>query len=202
MQYDLTASIRALRARMDDLLASRVLSSDEDWAGTIARAAAVQAASDDVMRAVVDDARRGGATWQRIGDALGVSRQAAFQRYGKPIDPRTGEPMDTPALADAAELASAAIDELIAGQWELVADRFDPAMSEALPVDALAAAWTQVIAVSGAYERRGPSRVLRAGDVTTTQTPLAMEAGDYIAHIAFRDDRSIAGLHILEEKNS
>lgn len=194
--------MRTLRARMDDLLASRVLSADRDWADTIARAGAVQTASDDVMRAVVDDARRSGVTWQGIGEALGVSRQAAFQRYGKPIDPRTGEPMGTPPLVDAAELASAAIDDLVAGRWELVVDRFDPAMRDALPVEALAAAWAHVIATSGAYERRGPSHVLRAGEVTTTQTPLSMEAGDYIAHLTFRDDRSIAGLHILEEKNS
>ena len=36
-----------------------------------------------------------GRTWQEIGDLLGVTRQAAFQRYGKPIDPRTGDVMST-----------------------------------------------------------------------------------------------------------
>lgn len=43
---------------------------------------------------------------------------------------------------------------------------------------------------------------LRAGDVTVTNTALWLEAGDYTARIAFRDDRTIAGLHIVDAKTS
>ena len=32
----------------------------------------------------VDDARDAGATWQAIGDALGMTRQAAHERFGDP----------------------------------------------------------------------------------------------------------------------
>ncbi|HEX5401854.1 MAG TPA: hypothetical protein VFX16_06090 [Pseudonocardiaceae bacterium] len=39
-------------------------------------------AMDDVQRATVQRARRAGRTWQEIGDLLGTSRQAAFQRFG------------------------------------------------------------------------------------------------------------------------
>jgi hypothetical protein len=38
---------------------------------------------------------------------------------------------------------------------------------------------------------------VRAGDFTITNTPLAFEAGDFVARITFRDDRTIAGLYIL-----
>jgi hypothetical protein len=38
----------------------------------------------------VQQARAAGRTWQEIGELLGVSRQAAFQRFGRPADPRTG----------------------------------------------------------------------------------------------------------------
>ncbi len=48
----------------------------------------------------------------------------------------------------------------------------------------------------------GEPEVTRAGDMTITNTPLALEAGDYTARIAFRDDRTIAGLHILERQTS
>lgn len=36
------------------------------------------------LRRVVEKARAAGATWADIGDALGVSRQAAFKRFGRP----------------------------------------------------------------------------------------------------------------------
>lgn len=39
---------------------------------------AARAALHDAVRAALDD----GATWSDIGDVLGVSRQAAFQRFG------------------------------------------------------------------------------------------------------------------------
>jgi len=187
---------------MEAFLASRVLTSSDDWAGSIERAVSMQAAADDVVRAVVQQARQNGATWQVVGDALGVSRQAAFQRYGKPMDPRTGEPMNTTPLPGAAELAASVIEDLVAGQWPRVAERFDPAMRDGLSEDALAAAWAQIVGLAGAFEEHGEPEVTRAGDVTITNTPLSLEAGDYTARIAFRDDRTIAGLHILERQAS
>jgi hypothetical protein len=198
----LTDAVRALRTRTQAFLASRVLTTDTDWAASIERALSIQAAADDVVRAVVQQARRDGATWQVIGDALGVSRQAAFQRYGTPIDPRTGEPMSTTPLPGAAELAASVIGDLAAGQWPRVTEQFDPAMRDGLSEDALAAAWAQIVGLSGAFEGHGEPEVARAGDVTVTNTPLAMEAGDYTARIAFRDDRTIAGLHILARETS
>lgn len=187
---------------MDALLAARVLANSDDWTASIGRAVSIQTAAEDVTRAVVGQARQEGATWQAVGDALGVSRQAAFQRYGKPTDPRTGEPMTSAPLPGAAELAVAIIDDLVSGRWVSIAEQFDPAMRDGLSEDALAAAWTQVVGLSGALESHGEPEVLRAGDVTVTNTALWMEAGDYTARIAFRDDRTIAGLHILEGEAS
>ncbi|WP_150251690.1 DUF3887 domain-containing protein [Nocardiopsis deserti] len=187
---------------MEAFLASRVLTRDDDWADSLGRAVSMRAAADDVVRAVVGQARQDGVTWQVIGDALGVSRQAAFQRYGRPIDPRTGEPMNTTPLPGAAELAASVIEDLASGRWSHVTERFDSTMRDGLSQDALAAAWAQIIGLSGAFEGRGEPEAARAGDVTVTNTPLSFEAGDYTARIAFRDDRTVAGLHILEGKPS
>ncbi|WP_433869252.1 DUF3887 domain-containing protein [Saccharopolyspora sp. CA-218241] len=110
--------------------------------------------------------------------------------------------MTSPPLPEAAQLAVAVIDDLASGQWPRIAEQFDPAMRDGLSEDALAAAWTQVVAMSGALESHGEPEVLRAGDVTVTNTALWLEAGDYTARIAFRDDRTIAGLHIMERKAS
>lgn len=55
------------------------------------KATAVQRVRDDArrlervesdLRAAVCRARDEGATWQELGDALGISRQAAQQRFG------------------------------------------------------------------------------------------------------------------------
>ena len=37
--------------------------------------------TERMVRAVVDDARDAGATWQQIGDALGIGQEAARKRY-------------------------------------------------------------------------------------------------------------------------
>lgn len=200
MQEDLTDALRALQTHTDALLASRILTATNDWAAPIGHAVSMQTAAEGVVRAVVQQARQNGATWQAIGDALGVSRQAAFQRYGKPIDPRTGKAMNNTPLPGTAELATSVIEDLAAGHWARVTEQFDPTMRDGLSEDALAAAWAQIVGLTGAYEGRGEPEVARADEVTVTNTRISFEAGDYTARITFRDDRSIAGLHILEKQ--
>jgi hypothetical protein len=39
-----------------------------------------------LQRDLVDRARAGGQTWTEIGEALGVSRQAAWERFSSPPD--------------------------------------------------------------------------------------------------------------------
>lgn len=182
---------------LGDIVASPVLSEGDDPLSVLRAVDAVQAQAATLLATAVARARSSGATWQQVGDVLGVSRQAAFQRFGRPIDPRTGAVMNTTPLAGTAELAADVIDALAAGEWSSVVDRFDEQMRQRLNVDGLAAAWAQIVGTAGAFERRGETSVARAADVTITNTPLAFEAGDFIARVTFRDDSSIAGLFIL-----
>lgn len=149
-----------------------------------------------VVQAVVQ-AREADRTWQEIGDVLGVTRQAAFQRYGKPIDPRTGGVMSTSPLPEANELARTVIDDLAHARWAEVSARFDATMSERLADEGLAEAWAHLVGMAGAYEDHGATDAVRAADFTTTNTRLKFEAGDFVARITFRDDQTIAGLFIL-----
>ncbi|RFU42810.1 hypothetical protein DZF91_04670 [Actinomadura logoneensis] len=50
----------------------------------VAAAAEAVRRADDHLRAAVETARSSGTTWQEIGDVLGITRQAAFQRFGRP----------------------------------------------------------------------------------------------------------------------
>ena len=197
MQDELPAAVVELQHAADSLLATPVLTDPADFGTVIGHAVQLRAIVEKVIAAAIQRARDQGASWKEIGDILGISRQGAFQRYGKPIDPRTGEPMNTTPLANAASLAETVIDELSSGRWSAVTDRFDPAMRDGLPEDALAAAWAQITGHAGALEGHGTPEVARAADVTVTNTQLNLEAGEFIARIAFRDDQSIAGLFIL-----
>jgi hypothetical protein len=52
-----------------------------EWRITIRQAASMVDDSDKQLRATVAAARAAGVSWRGIGDALGVSRQAAQERF-------------------------------------------------------------------------------------------------------------------------
>ena len=162
------------------------------------RAALLQRAdADAVLAAAVDEARESGLTWQAIGDALGTSRQAAFQRFGRPIDPRTGATMNTIPQPRAAERAAEAFAHLAANRPQAVVDEFDDTMRSQLDAAKLAAAWAQVAALVGAFERQGEPFSRAADTLTIVDVPLAFEAGDMVGRIAFDASGAIAGLLLL-----
>lgn len=196
MDREWKAAADATQRHLAALLTAR--GGEQGWGETIESAVLIVDSADQLLRATVQSARADGATWQTIGSALGVTRQAAFQRYGKPLDPRTGEPMNTAPLPHAPALARTVLDDLAAASWDTVAARFDPAMTEALSAESLGEVWAQLASQVGRLERCGTPQSARAGDLTITDTPLSFEAGDLTARITFRDDRTIAGLYFLD----
>ena len=71
----------------------------------MAAARELSSITDVALRAAVDRARAAGQSWSRIGEVLGTTRQAAFQRFGRPVDPHPGTPgvrAVAPELADRA----------------------------------------------------------------------------------------------------
>lgn len=71
----------AMVTRMIRALGRRAADSD---ATALEHLAAVQAEMDACMQTAVDGMRATyGVSWAEVGDALGVTRQAAQQRYGK-----------------------------------------------------------------------------------------------------------------------
>jgi hypothetical protein len=193
--FSLTA--QQLHRQLGHILAAPVLNSDNDPLELVRAAREIRDGAETLLVEAVEQARAAGRTWQEIGGVLGVSRQAVFQRYGKPIDPRTGEPMKTTPLPGADELAKTVIDDLAHTRWADVRARFDATMHDGLTEEGLAEAWAQIIGMVGAYESHGDTDAQRTGLLTTTNTPLIFEAGDFVARIAFRDDQTIAGLYIL-----
>jgi hypothetical protein len=144
--------------------------------------------TEDAMREAVGRARAAGATWQEIGEALGASRQAAFQRFGRPAP----EPPD-PA---AAERAVAVLLGLAQGRHAAVRRRFDERMTEALPESQLAETLERVTALVGEYAGMGEPFAHRAGDLTVVRVPLRFEAGEMVGQVTFDRAGKIAGLFI------
>ncbi len=177
-------------------------------AGVPAALSAVQLAvtmrqvADEALATSVRQAHAAGHTWQELGDVLHTTRQAAFQRFGRPaeaaaIDPRTGLPMTDEIVPGAAELALAVFGALFAGLDDQVAAGFDETMSAQLPVAKLGEVRTALRDMVGGYEHTGEPFVRRIGKHTVVDVPLQFEAGPMKGRVAYDQDRRIAGLFVL-----
>jgi hypothetical protein len=189
-----------------DATARQVLDAAGQLAGQLGRAgsplAAVTAArelsatADAALQESVDRARAAGHSWREVGDVLETTRQAAFQRFGRPVDPRTGLPLVRQVLPGAADRAEAIVRLLAAGRWAEVRRGFDATMRDRLDAGELARGWTQVVGMIGALESTGEPAVTSAGIGTVVDVPLHFEAGDRTGRISFSPDGQIIGLFI------
>ena len=153
--------------------------------------------SSAVLRASVERARGAGRTWQQIGDILEVSRQAAFQRFGHPVDPRTGEPMSSSTLPGAARRDTELLIDWLEERYDAVAADFNEVMTEKLPPDQLAPVWAQLIGTVGAYQQMGEPVVTQRGDLTVVDVPMTFEAAEMKVRVAYDRDGKIGGLFVL-----
>jgi hypothetical protein len=158
------------------------------------------ALAGQVLTLCVQQSRDAGHTWQEIGDLLGVTRQAAFQRFGKPVDPRTGEPMDkTVHMAGAAERAVGVATDILEGRMDRARQSFNAEVLAAFTDEVRGGALATVAGLVGAFEGFGQDDpfVRRIGDYTVADIPLRYEAGAMKARVAFDADEKVAGFFIL-----
>ncbi len=148
------------------------------------------------MQAAVDRARDAGHSWREIGDVLDTTRQAAFQRFGRPVDPRTNTPLNRATLPGADTRAVEILGCIIEGRWEDARRDFGPVMLEAVTADRISAAWTLVAAEVGRYERMGEPLVLPVNDTTLVDLPLYFEAGERTGRVVFDSAGQVIGLFI------
>ncbi|MFF4500082.1 DUF3887 domain-containing protein [Streptomyces sp. NPDC001401] len=156
--------------------------------------------AEQVLKLCVQQCRDAGHTWQEVGDLLGVTRQAAFQRFGKPIDPRTGEPMDkTVRMSDAAERARTIVTAVLEGRMDEARQSFNTQVLEAFTDEVRGNGLATVTGLVGEFEGFGEGEpfVRRIGDHTVVDIPLQYEAGDMKARVAFDTDEKVAGIFIL-----
>ena len=194
-----TGDIQGIAKQIREL-ASRLAGELTRFGGTGGPLAAMAAARelgealDAALQVAVDKARAVGRTWREIGDALGTTRQAAFQRFGRPVDPRTGEPMTRETLAGAADRAVELLAAMVEGRWEDARRDFDDRMRATLDADRLGQAWTGIVASIGDYEGMGEPFTQQVGPHTVVEVPLRCEAGEVTGRVVYDGDGKVAGL--------
>src|SRR5215469_15835869 len=176
--------------------AESALAADEDLAGVRA-AQELSALAAAALRLAVDQARASGRTWHELGDVLGVTRQAAFQRFGHPVDPRTGQPMSEAMIPAAAERATQLMIDWIEGRYQQVTAEFNQIMAEKMSADGLADAWAQLAGLVGRYEQMGEAAARQAGDLNFVDIPMTFEAGEMKGRVVYDKDGKVTGLFVL-----
>ncbi len=164
--------------------------------GAVAAARELSVVAEAAMQTAVDRARAAGQSWRDIGEALGTSRQAAFQRFGHPIDPRTGNPMSRDIPPDAADRAVAIFAWHDQGRWQDILGELDDAMRARHDPAILSRGWATMAGMFGRLERIGAPSARRVADDTIVDVPLHFEAGDARGIVRFSGDGRIAGMGI------
>ena len=183
--------VRDTAARLADELA---LADAGSPLAAMAAARELSAVTGEALQQAVDRARGAGHSWREIGDVLGTTRQAAFQRFGHPVDPRTGAAMSTDVLPGAADRAAAIAACLAEGRWEEARRDFNARMREGASGERLADGWARTVGLIGRYEGMGEPFAHRAGDNTVAEVPLRFEAGEATVRVIFDPDGKVAGL--------
>ena len=94
---------------------------------------AAQDALDAARRALdgaVQEARAQGRTWAEIGEELNMSRQAAFKRFGRPVDPSTGAGVPRRAVGDVTGIAEQVFTLIAAADYPELGKLLHPVAAE------------------------------------------------------------------------
>ena len=117
----------------------------------------------DLARARLEDAvhsaRAQGRSWNEIGTLLGMSRQAAFKRFGRPADPRNGDPMTTRTITGLIEATEATFRLIADGSHDELQARLNPRVREQLTPQLIGDTWVVALGMVGELEGFEGTRV-------------------------------------------
>lgn len=176
-----------------------------DEISMIRRAGELVERSQEQLNAWVSTARQRDVSWRAIGDALGVSRQAAFKRFGgEAPGVLSGQPIDL--LARTTEI----FERLDAGDYDAVRTHMTYTCARALSKRKLLSVWDQVQNDTGRLEScvdatvqtpdgtnvvsKLANRHLSSGAIV--QVVLRHELGEWIGRVAYNGSGKITGILI------
>jgi hypothetical protein len=162
----------------------------------VVAAGELSAATSAALQEAVDRARAAGHSWREIGDVLDTTRQAAFQRFGRPVDPRTGKPILRAVPRGTVERAIGLFADIIEGRWEAATRDFTPQMLEHVDAGRIADAYAQTVSMVGGFERMGEPLAYPVSMGAAVDIPLHFEAGERTGQVTFDRDGKVIGLFI------
>lgn len=160
------------------------------------------------LRSAVEQAHADGASWADIGTILGITRQAAFKRFGRPRDPRTGDDMTPTDLTPLIALTERAFGLIDGGDHAGLQDLMSAQAARELTRELVLDTWAQAVAESGNLTGCRDTRI-EALDGTVLDpteatlglavghTTLVCEAGEWWGRVAFDADQRIVGLLVV-----
>lgn len=176
---------------------------NDDAMGRIRAAQTHARRAEASLGQAVLDARSAGRTWHEIGDVLGVSRQAAFKRFGRPVDPETGETLHTGPTVDPAALAEQVFRAVAGGDHEALHELMTSTCARRLTRARIAEVWRDVLASVGeldsfsGHDTRahdgGPLPGATTGPLVA-RVLLHHEAGDMVGHVSVHRSGKVDGL--------
>jgi hypothetical protein len=162
----------------------------------VTAASELSAATNAALQEAVDRARAAGHSWREIGDVLETTRQAAFQRFGRPVDPRTGKPMLRAVPRGTADRAIGLFADIVEGRWEAATKDFTPQMLEHVDAGRIADAYAQTVSMVGGFERMGEPLAYPVSLGASVDIPLHFEAGERTGQVTFDRNGNVIGLFI------
>ncbi len=159
--------------------------------------AELTAVADEALHASVATARARGLSWHLIGQDLGISRQAAFQRFGHPVDPQGGIGIKTHSMNALIPRAEEIYGHLANGEFRPVGTQMTFVVQRILNEKKVMGIWSHVVADVGRLESLGTSFLRPNGTNAVVETPLSFEAGEFVGRIAYNKRGKIVGMLIL-----
>lgn len=154
----------------------------------------------------VRSARRRGITWAQVGESLGVSRQAAFKRFGHAVDADTGEDLTTEPI-DVATLAADAYCAISMSEHHTLHAKMTVATARSLNHRRLADMWRDVTALVGPWEDVAETVVRTPGgtvvESSTVHPPCVVrqtmkhERGEMVQQVSFNRNGRINGMQVV-----
>jgi hypothetical protein len=160
------------------------------------------------LQAAVDRARAQGRTWAQLGTTLGISRQAAFKRFGSARDPRTGDTMEKSTARDVLELTERVFRLIDAGDYDALRPLMTDDTALVLTRDLVLDTWARAVADTGnLVECRHTAVELPDGTPVEAGEPilgsvightvLECEAGRWFGRVALDPDRRVVGILVI-----
>lgn len=155
-------------------------------------------------------ARARGVSWQDIGNAFGITRQAAFKRFGAastaaPEDKAMGNP-----IIDLTSRTEEVFEQLSKGDYGSVKSLMTFTCSRVLTRKKVMGVWAQIIADSGRFESCSNTTIQTADGTNvlaqklnqylagglTGQTQINHAEGEWIGRVAYNGAGKITGILI------